>query len=122
MRAYGHDQTRVRQRLLARDPAVELAQRRRARGARGRERLKSQSRHDARRAAIPDVGNHEDAGILVQRAKAQRLAVLARHDLSLLKDNERVSPGWRRRRLWHNRPHGSQPTVIRFIALALATL
>src|ERR1700686_5226123 len=85
MRAYGHDETRVRQRLLARDLAVELAKRRRARGARGRERLKSQSRHDARRAAIPDVGNHEDARSLVQRAKAHRLVVLARHDPDSLK-------------------------------------
>src|SRR2546429_7766319 len=79
MRAYRHDQARVRQRLLARDLTIELAQRRGARGARGRERLESESRHDAGRAAIPDVGNHEDAGSLVQRPKAHRLVALARH-------------------------------------------
>src|SRR5205814_10270216 len=80
MRAYAHDQARVRQRFLARDLTIELAQRRGARGARSRERLESESRHDARRAAIPDVGNHKDAGRLVQRPEAHRLVALARHD------------------------------------------
>src|SRR2546430_2131639 len=51
-------------------------------GARCRQRLEAEPREDARRAGVPRVGNHEDAGRLMQRAKTGGLVALAcRHEV-----------------------------------------
>ena len=78
-RAHRGDEARMGQGLLAREAAVVLAQGRRRRRARGRQGRKPQLRHDRSGATVPDIRNDEGSGGLVQRAKLERLVVLAGH-------------------------------------------
>src|SRR5258706_582140 len=67
------DRAAVRERLVARHRAVELAARPRARAARGGERREAQSREHARRARVPRIGDDESARACVQRAETLEL-------------------------------------------------
>ena len=71
-RAWARASSRVR-------PPSCLPKRRRRRRARGRQGRKPQLRHDRRGTAVPDIRNDEGSGGLVQRAKLERLVVLAGH-------------------------------------------
>src|SRR6185369_15829942 len=86
---------------------IQAAQRARRRAARGSEGRKTESREDARRAAIPGIGDHESArSMQVAKSGAARFLIVAVHAVS---SGEAVSLATVRHHVIHDVLKGVDP-------------
>jgi hypothetical protein len=80
-----NDGARVRERLVAGDPAVARAVCPGRRAAGGGERRKAEARQNARRSRVPDVGDDERARPLMERAERIAFVELSDGDNELFR-------------------------------------